>query len=97
LTAIDKEQLGRYMLKTATRILKSENIKLEGRFQLDIGQTESDLPKRTIPASSPPQARMSENHPDYAVIEVTCSCGTTISIRCEYAEAQASAPNGGKT
>lgn len=84
------------MLKTATRILKSENIKLEGRFQLDIGQAESGLPKQTIPASSPPQVRMVENHPDYAVIEVTCSCGSKISVRCDYSEALASAPNGGK-
>jgi hypothetical protein len=80
------------MLKTAGRILKSENIKLEGHFQLDIEQASSDLPGQTIPAS-PPQVRMLESHPDYAVIEVTCSCGTTISIRCEYADVQAVTQN----
>jgi hypothetical protein len=85
------------MVKKATRILKSENIKLEGRFQLDIGQTDSHRAKRTIAASSPPQVRMLENHPDYAVIEVTCSCGSKISVRCDYSEASASATKGIKT
>jgi hypothetical protein len=85
------------MVKTATRILKSKNIKLEGRFQLDIGRTDSDLPKQAIEASATPQVRMLENHPDYAVIEVTCACGSKISVRCDYSEASASAPKGAKT
>jgi hypothetical protein len=84
------------MVKTTGRILKSENIKLEGRFHLDIAQAGSCLPKRTIAAASEPKVRMLENHPDYAIIEVTCSCGSKISVKCEYAEASASAPNGAK-
>jgi hypothetical protein len=85
------------MVKTAGRILKSEDCKLEGKFLLDIARVALDLPKRTIPASSAPQVRMLENNPEYAVIEVTCSCGEIISVRCEYADVSASAPGESKT
>lgn len=71
--------------------MKSDDFKLEGQFHLDIAQAGLDSPKQTMPASSAPKIRMLENHPEYAVIEVTCSCGTIISIRCEYADAQVSA------
>lgn len=81
------------MVKTAGRILKSEDFKLEGQFHLDIAQRDPDLQKQTVTVSSAPKIRMLENHPEYAVIEITCSCGTRISVRCEYAEAQVSAKN----
>jgi len=29
-----------------------------------------------------------ENQPEFAVIEITCSCGTKTYIRCEYAAAE---------
>ena len=73
------------MVKAAGRILKSENCKLEGEYHLDIERAGLDLPKQTAATSCAPQVRMLENNPEYAVIEVTCSCGTKISIRCEYA------------
>lgn len=81
------------MVKTAGRILKSEDFKLEGQFHLDISQRGQGLPEQTATAMSVPKIRMLENHPEYAIIEVTCSCGTKISVRCEYADAQASAKN----
>jgi hypothetical protein len=81
------------MVKTAGRILKSEDFMLEGQFRLDIAPRSPDLPKQTVAATSAPKLRMLENHPEYAVIEVTCSCGTKISVRCEYADAQVSAKN----
>lgn len=73
--------------------MKSDDFKLEGRFHLDIAQVGLVSPKQTIQASSAPKIRMLENHQEYAVIEVTCSCGTKISVRCEYADAQVSAKN----
>jgi hypothetical protein len=85
------------MVKAAGRILKSENCKLEGQFHLDIERVGLNLPKQTVAASSAPQVRMLENNPEYAVIEVTCSCGTTISIRCEYAGEPVSASSDAKT
>jgi len=76
------------MGKTAGRILKSEDVKLEGRFLLDVAQTGLNLPKQGSAASAPPQVRIMESHVEYAVIEVICSCGTKMSLRCEYAGAQ---------
>jgi len=75
------------MVKTAGRILKSEDVKLEGRFILDIAQVGTNLPKQKSAVSAPPQVRILESHAEYAVIEVTCSCGTKMCLRCEYAGA----------
>ena len=81
------------MIRTAGRILKSNDVKLEGQFHLDVMKTGSELPGQQVTASSAPQVRILENHTEYAVIEVTCSCGTTMSLKCEYAGAAAQAPN----
>jgi len=85
------------MAKTAKRILKSDNVKLEGQFHLDLAQPGSaqNGPKRGGAASAAPQARIVENHPEFAVIEVICSCGTGMHLRCEYAGVQA--PEGPQT
>lgn len=76
------------MEKTTGHILKSNNVKLEGRFRLDAGQ---DAPnssnKRNVTLTSA-QVRIVENHPEFAVMEVTCGCGAKIHIRCEYVDAQ---------
>jgi hypothetical protein len=73
------------MATAAGRILKSNEVKLEGRFLLDTAKAGLDLPKRQVAASSVPQVRILESHEQYAVIEVICSCGTKTSLRCEYA------------
>ena len=85
------------MKRTAGRILKSNDVKLEGQFHLDVEHAGSDLPKQQIAASSAPQVRILENHPQYAVIEVTCSCGTKMSLKCEYAGAAEQAPDDPQT
>jgi len=74
------------MAITAGRILKSDEVKLEGRFLLDAAQIGSDFPKQQAGASCTSQVRILENQEQYAVIEVTCSCGTKTSLRCEYAD-----------
>jgi len=77
------------MGKTAGRILKGSDVKLEGRFTLDIVQPEPDQPKQPATALAEPQVRIVESQPEFAVIEITCSCGTGIFLRCEYAGAKA--------
>ena len=81
------------MIRTAGRIIKSENVKLEGRFLLDVAQVGSDIPEPQIAGSSTPQVRVLENHPEYAVIEVTCGCGTKMSLKCDYAGIEAQPPD----
>ena len=72
------------------RILRSNSVKLEGRFRLS-------SPNEKSAASAPSQVRILENHPQFAVIEITCACGAKIHVKCEYAAGQppddASEPN----
>ncbi len=77
------------MTKAARRIIKKSNVKLEGKFTLDIVQPEPGRPKQPGTPLAEPQVRIVENQPEFAVIEITCSCGTGMSLRCEYAGAKA--------
>jgi hypothetical protein len=77
------------MIKTAGRILKSNDVKLEGQFHLEVTNAGSQMPKLQTAASSEPRVRVMENHPQYAVIEVTCGCGRKMSLKCEYATTSA--------
>lgn len=74
------------MDKKTGQVLKSDKIKLEGRFHLDMAQAKSNKPQHNNPARNAPQVRILENNPAYAIIGIICSCGTEMSIRCDYAE-----------
>ena len=75
----------------AGRILKGDQVKLEGRFHLDVVQAETDRVKGKNVTSATPQVSIVENHPEFAVIEITCSCGTKTCLRCEYDRGQSPA------
>jgi hypothetical protein len=77
------------MGKEAVHILKGQEVKLEGQVQLELLRAKPSLMKEEG-ASSTLRARMIENRPEFATIEITCSCGTTIYLRCEYAAAKTS-------
>ncbi len=77
------------MGKTAGRILKECDVRLEGRFIIDIMQPEPGQAKQPGAALAEPQVRIVESQPEFAVIEITCSCGTGMFLRCEYAGAKA--------
>ncbi len=78
------------MEKKTGQVLKSDKIKLEGQFHLNASQaqSQSNKPRQNNPTRATPQVRILENNPEYAVISITCSCGTETSIRCDYAETQ---------
>ena len=76
------------MERTAKRILKNEDAKLEGKFQLEIGKSTPSPANEINATSTPTQVHLVENHPEFAVLEVTCGCGAKTHIRCEYMEAQ---------
>ncbi len=82
------------MGRTAGRILKGDSVKLEGRVHLDVVQApvgdKQALPKEKNAASDMPQVCVVENQPEFAVIEIACSCGTKTHLRCEYAGAESS-------
>jgi hypothetical protein len=75
------------MVKAAGQILKADEVKLEGQFHLDVGPMRTPMvgQKATNPALSAPKVCIVENHPEFAVIEVTCCCGMKTNLKCEYA------------
>ncbi len=79
------------MAKAAGHILKASEVKLEGNFCLDVTQNSAGQPRPAGTALVTPQARITENHPEFAVIEITCSCGTKLHLRCEYADGSSAA------
>ncbi len=78
------------MTETSGHILKSDDVELEGLYHLGLVQDEFERSEsmQTDAVAVPPQARIIENHADHAVIEVVCSCGTKVHLRCDYAGAQ---------
>jgi hypothetical protein len=79
------------MPKTAGHIIKEEDVKLEGQFRLDVTNMQSPMgkPEQTASALVTPQVRIAQSQPEFAVIEVTCSCGRRTDLRCEYTGARA--------
>lgn len=73
------------MEKASGRILKNRDVRMEGRFRLDAGQTPQSSGRKKNGAA---QVRIVKKHPGFAVVEVTCPCGEKTDIRCEYADAQ---------
>ena len=78
------------MVKTSGRILKSEDVVFDGQYHLGMGRVQigRDESPGKKPASGPAQVRILENHPNYAVLEITCMCGEKICVRCEYANSR---------
>ena len=72
------------MAKRTEHILK--DIKLQGQCRIETAGPipPSQQEPETNPSTSPAQARVIENHADYAIIELTCSCGCVTNLRCNY-------------
>ena len=77
------------MTNAARRIIKESDVQLEGQFTIDIVQPEPGRPEQPGAALAEPKVRIVESQPEFAVIEITCSCGTGMYLRCEYAGAEA--------
>ena len=78
------------MAGTTRHVLKASEVRFEGVFHLDLGVGAASASARTGPGSAPARIRIAENHADYAIVEVICSCGKTTYVRCEYNSATAS-------
>lgn len=74
------------MAQPVNRILKSDNIEIEGRLNLDLEAAgQSPQNSRHVTAGIT-KVRILENQNEYAVMEVTCSCGRKTIIRCDYSK-----------
>jgi len=77
------------MANVSGHILKSENIKVEGRFQLGLEKPDPKSVGQRNGTHNTMAAKIVETKPEFAVLEITCSCGTTTHVRCEYDNAHA--------
>lgn len=76
------------MLNTETNILKSSEVEVEGQFHLDVHPSAAQPRQQASSGLVRSQVRIVENHPEYALIELTCACGCKSNIRCQYEDIQ---------
>jgi hypothetical protein len=69
-------------------VLKASEVQLAGSLQLSLDPSAPPQASGSSASASPARIRIAENHPEYALIEVTCSCGQSTYVRCDYAAAQ---------
>jgi hypothetical protein len=70
-------------------VVKASQVQYEGPCQLSLDAGVAGRRATGRPPSASPGIRIAEKHADHAVLEVTCSCGQTTRVRCEYATAEA--------
>jgi len=75
------------MSKTKRRILKATEVVLSDPFRLSIDSTPAAPCAGPHAGSGAPTVRLVQNHPEYAIIEITCPCGRSTQVRCDYAAA----------
>ncbi len=71
------------MTPSTNRILKSGEVDVVGQFALELGNAPPPGQNKSSPAGIA-KVRILENQNEYAVMEVTCSCGRKTVIRCDY-------------
>ncbi len=76
------------MDKARGRILKSNDVQLQGQFLLDMAHISTKATKSQNSSLAAPQVRIVEKRSEFAVIEITCSCGTKTNLKCEYVEVE---------
>jgi hypothetical protein len=74
-------------MKTTRQVLKADQVACEGPLQLSLDPTALPAGHKPRSVATGPSVRIAQNHAQYAVIEVTCRCGGTTYIRCDYAAA----------
>jgi hypothetical protein len=72
------------MQKAARNILKGSDVKLEGQFQLSQTQYAKTQAKEKNTTSAITKVTVVENQPQYAVLEIICSCGAKTYVKCQY-------------
>ena len=71
------------------RIIKAKDVKLDGHFRINAGYDDSNTQSGSGNASGATlQVNIVENHAEYAVLEVTCSCGAKTHLKCQYDNTQ---------
>jgi hypothetical protein len=77
------------MMQTMNRVLKSGEVEIDGRCNLDIGRSVSPVQAGKSNAGAAAKAKILDNNNEYTLIELTCSCGQKTIVRCEYDDVSA--------
>ncbi len=77
------------MTKAEVRILRGDNVRIQGRHTLGLGP---DLPgsanHRASPPKQPRHVAIVQSNPEFTLIEVTCTCGEKMQVKCTHAPAK---------
>jgi hypothetical protein len=76
-------------MKFVNRVLKASEVEVSGTYSLATGSSSSATSPGTTSTQGPAQARIVEQHPQYALLEITCACGNTMQVKCDYSQAMA--------
>jgi hypothetical protein len=77
------------MTQTINRVLKSDEVEIDGSCHLDIGRPVSPTQPSKNNNSVAAKVRILDNTNEYALIEFICSCGKKTIARCEYVDVSA--------
>jgi hypothetical protein len=78
------------MRKAIGHVLRSDEVRLEGQLNLSVLQSEPNHTNAAMNAGAQ-TASIVQDHSEFAVIKITCSCGATMYLRCEYSKESSSA------
>ena len=81
------------MMQTMNRILKSSEVEIDGRCNLDIGRSVSPAHPGKNNTDTAAKVKILDNNNEYTLIELTCSCGQKTLVRCEYGNVSATGQN----
>ena len=68
------------------KVLKNVEISQESAVQVGAGSGAGGVSVKPSVAGTAQQARIVESNNEYAIIEVTCSCGGKAFVQCNYAD-----------
>jgi hypothetical protein len=72
------------MIQTMNRVLKSDEVEIDGRCNLGISRTVSQAQPGKSGSIVAAKAKIIDNTSEYALIELICPCGKKTLVRCEY-------------
>ena len=72
------------MKQTTGRILKSNQVNVEGKCQLGLSHAVHSSHENINNTLQEPKVRIIENNEGYVVIQVICSCGEQINLKADY-------------
>ncbi len=68
-------------------VLKANRVRLEEPLRLSIDGAGAAGHTGSHRSATPSRVRIAQSNAEFALLEVTCTCGKVIHVRCDYATA----------